>query len=132
MSDIASKPELKSSDRAEPVDTLSIRGKDIAWVHEARTFFSRLRGLHSFLPLGHKEGLIIRPCNAVHTMTMRNRIDILFVDRNGKILKAESVQRFRFKRCSGASAVVEMSEGSIKSMGIVVGDVLQRRNGAWA
>jgi len=122
---------IKRRDRAQPVERLSILGKNVVRAFEANSFFSRLRGLHAFLPLGEDEALIIRPCNAVHTMTMRNKIDVVFVDHAGAVLRAVTVPPLRFKRCSSACAVVEMSEGMIEKMGIVDGDVLVRQHGAW-
>lgn len=123
--------DVKRNDDTHAVDILSISGKFIVRAFEANTFLGRLRGLHAFLPLGDEEALIIQPCNAVHTMTMRSQIDVVFVDQTGKVLSTDSVPPLRIKRCAGASAVVEMSAGMIEKMSIVNGDVLVRQNGNW-
>jgi uncharacterized membrane protein (UPF0127 family) len=57
-------------------------------VTEAKSFLERLRGLmyRSSLPEGH--GLLIEPCNSIHTFGMRFAIDVLFLDAANCILKA--------------------------------------------
>lgn len=131
MSVLPNRVDAFNDKRAQTTDRLSISGKVVVNVFEANTFVSRLRGLHRYLPLAEDEGLIIRPCNAVHTMTMPNVIDVVFVDKNGTVLKAESVPPRRFIRSGKASAVIEMAEGAIDRMGLVVGDVLNRQYGVW-
>jgi len=128
---IADMREFKRSNQMQAVDTVTISGKFIVKAFEANTFLGRLRGLHAFLPLGDEEALIIQPCNAVHTMTMRSQIDVVFVDQAGKVLRVETVPPLRIKRCAGANAVVEMSAGMIEKMSIVNGDVLVRQKGLW-
>lgn len=110
---------------------LSIKGKSSIEAFEATTFLSRLRGLHAFLPLGAQQGLVISPCNAIHTMTMRSAIDVLFINRKGAVIKTQTVPPMRFIRCAGANAVLEMSEGSVTAMNIEIGDVLVKEHGTW-
>ena len=71
----------------------------------------RMRGLLGRpLPLG--QGLLIRPCNMVHTWGMRYPIDVVFVSRQGVILKlCPDVARKRFRGCLGAHAVIELPAG---------------------
>lgn len=56
----------------------------------ANSFFRRLIGLmgRPFLKAG--EGLILKPCNSIHTFFMRFPIDAAFVDRENKIVKIYS------------------------------------------
>ena len=56
------------------------------WI--ARTAPERMRGLlgRSGLPAG--EALLIERCNGVHTFGMQFAIDVLFLDRDGTVLKA--------------------------------------------
>ena len=49
----------------------------------------------------------IVPCNSIHTFFMAFAIDVIFVDREGFVLKAKNVPPFRLFSCSGAWAVVE-------------------------
>lgn len=129
---IATKPNhVCHKSRANLSSDIAILGKANIKVFEAKTFFSRLRGLHEYLPLQMNEGLIIRPCNAVHTMTMSDSIDVVFFDNAGVVLRAETVAPFRFVRCKGAASVLEMSEGSLERLNIVIGDLFVRESGTW-
>lgn len=50
------------------------------------TYFKRLRGLMG-LDVDKESGVIILPCNSIHTMFMKEPIDVLFLDDNGIIIK---------------------------------------------
>jgi len=98
---------------------------------EANGFFQRLKGLHAYLPLQNNEALVIKACNAIHTMSMKSRIDVMFVNKEGCVIKALTVPPYRFVRCSKACSVIEMCSGTIEKIGIEVGDTLEREHGRW-
>jgi uncharacterized membrane protein (UPF0127 family) len=52
----------------------------------ADSFFSRLRGWLFRHPPHPEEGLWIEPCHAVHTVGMRHAIDLVFLDRDGRVM----------------------------------------------
>jgi len=86
---------------------------------------ARKRGLlgRDGLPEGH--AVVIAPCNAVHTFGMRFPIDILFVARDGRVVKVRrAVPRRRLAAAWGAFAVVELTAGALEASGTVAGDVL--------
>lgn len=61
----------------------SDEGKQLP-VAEANTFMKRFLGL-----MGRKEsyyGLLLDPCNSVHTCFMRFNLDVLFLDRDNRIV----------------------------------------------
>ena len=53
----------------------------------ALSYGGRLRGLLGRPPLRIGEGMLISPCNGVHTFFMRYPIDVLFLDERGRILE---------------------------------------------
>jgi len=53
----------------------------------ASTVLTRLRGLLGRQPLNQGEGILLRPCNLVHTVGMRYPIDVVFLRRDGLVLK---------------------------------------------
>ncbi|HOX54305.1 MAG: DUF192 domain-containing protein [Candidatus Omnitrophica bacterium] len=62
----------------------------------AESFFSRLKGLLGRGSLAESEALIISPCNAIHTFFMRFSIDVLFLDKAGKVVALkEKILPFR-------------------------------------
>ena len=72
------------------------------------------------------EGLWIGGCNAVHTLGMRATIDLVFLDRDGRVLKIETgVAPGRLAvSCRGAKTVVELGAGSRAGSDVAVGDRL--------
>jgi len=53
----------------------------------ADSFFSRLQGLLGKDGLARGEGLILKPCDSIHTFFMRFAIDVVFVDRNNRVIR---------------------------------------------
>ncbi len=49
--------------------------------------FKRMRGLLGKKALCTGQSIILEPCNSVHTLFMRFVIDIIFVDKNYKVIK---------------------------------------------
>jgi uncharacterized membrane protein (UPF0127 family) len=53
----------------------------------ADTFWPRMRGLMGKKYLKEDEGILLKPCNAVHMMFMRFPIDVIFLDRDFVVVK---------------------------------------------
>ncbi len=54
-----------------------------------KTFFSRFKGL-MFREEG-EYGMLLSPCNSIHTLFMRYNLDAIFLDSNNRII---SIKRF--------------------------------------
>ena len=69
---------------------------------------SRLLGL-ALLPRERAgQGLLIPRCRSVHTLGMRFRLDLVFMDADGRVVELRrAVPPGRFVRCPGAMAVLE-------------------------
>jgi uncharacterized membrane protein (UPF0127 family) len=94
----------------------------------ARTFWTRAKGLlgRSGLPPG--EALMFPGCHAVHTMGMRFPIDLVFVDKDWRVVALQPMVRpgrFMVGPVRGAWGVVEMASGTVAENGLEVGDQLQ-------
>jgi uncharacterized membrane protein (UPF0127 family) len=95
----------------------------------ARGFLARARGLLGRNGLGEGEGLILRPCNSVHMFFMRFPIDVVFLDRRGRVvglswhLPPGAVSRLY----SRAAQAVELPAGTLGRTGTNLGDVLEFR-----
>jgi uncharacterized protein len=86
---------------------------------------TRNRGLlgRDGLPAGH--ALIIAPSNMVHTFFMRFPIDILFVSRDGTVLKASrNVPAWRLVGTLRGFAVIELRAGALSESQTQRGDRL--------
>ena len=93
----------------------------------AGNMLERIKGLlgkKEFLP---GEALILEPCNSVHTFFMRFPIDLLFVDRNYRIVK--SLPGFAPNKVSWiywkSRLVIELPSGTLKQAQTLDSDQLQ-------
>jgi len=96
-------------------------------VHEltvAATVFSRAMGLLGRTSLPQGEGLLIRPCNGIHSFFMKFPIDVIFLDGDNRViatledLQPQRVTRLRF-RCR---SVLELPAGTIRQSNTAIGN----------
>ncbi|MBI3667230.1 MAG: DUF192 domain-containing protein [Acidobacteria bacterium] len=95
-------------------------------IERADTSKSRRTGLLERTGLAKGEGLWIIPCEAIHTFFMRFDIDVLFLDRKKRVVKA--VPRLRPWRLAFSwrgRTVLELPAGTIEETGTAPGDVLE-------
>jgi uncharacterized protein len=91
----------------------------------AHRMWPRMRGLLGKRGLESGEGLLIRPAPSIHTFFMRFPIDVVFLSRQGEVLKvAERVPPWRARSCRHSYAVLELAAGEAGRRGIAVGDRL--------
>lgn len=62
-------------------------GKALARIRVADRFFRRLKGLMGEKDI--KEGLLLHPCAQIHTYFMREPIDVIYLDKHGRVLSVE-------------------------------------------
>ena len=93
----------------------------------ANGWFTRLRGLIGRRALGSGEGMVIEPCSSIHTFFMAFPIDVLFVDKDQRVIKAApAVPAWRVGPiAAGARYVVEVPAGTLAASGTAVGDELE-------
>ena len=78
----------------------------------ARSFRERRRGLAKMTPLPAGYGLRILKCNSIHTVGMRFALDLVWLSRDGRVLRIDhNVGRWRMKLCVRARSVVETAAG---------------------
>ena len=76
---------------------------------------SRRRGLLGRKSLPERHALVIAPCNAVHTCFMRFPIDVLFVARDGRVLKiVNRIGAWRVTASLRAFAAIEFRAGTLR------------------
>ena len=84
---------------------------------------SRKKGLLGRDSLPEGMALLIAPTNAVHTFFMRFAIDIVFVARDGRVVKVRrAVPAWRIAAAWGGYAVIELAAGGAQRAGIEPGD----------
>ncbi|WP_211471243.1 DUF192 domain-containing protein [Collimonas humicola] len=99
---------------------------DMLDIRIARYFWSRAIGLLGTRSLSDRQGLLIVPCNSVHTFFMLFAIDVVFIDRAGKISRI--VEQMRPWRFAGAKAhsCLELNAGNAARLGLQVGQCLSQ------
>jgi uncharacterized protein len=91
----------------------------------ADSFLTRLRGLLGRHELPSGEGLLISPCSSIHTWFMRFPIDVVFLERDLRVVGvAADVRPWRLRWRKGARQVLELAAGEAAARGIHVGDRL--------
>ncbi len=92
----------------------------------ANTPLKRMKGLLGRKSLEDKEALVIKPCNSIHTFFMNFPIDVLFVDKENKIVKIMiGLQPFRLSPvCRFSSYVIELPVGAVSANKAETGDLI--------
>lgn len=92
----------------------------------ADTYFKRLKGLMFKKNLAYNEGLIITPCNSIHMFFMKFPLDVLFVDKENRVvgvlegIKPWWISKVFFR----ANYVIELPYGTIERLKLSEGDIL--------
>jgi uncharacterized membrane protein (UPF0127 family) len=86
---------------------------------------TRIKGLLGRGELPRGDGLLIRPTSGVHTAFMRFPIDVVFLDRDGRVLEVrEEVRPWKAVARRGARMALELPAGEAARQEIAAGDVL--------
>ena len=94
-------------------------------VEVARSFSQRLVGLLGRRGLAADSGLLITPCNNIHTAFLRFAIDAVFVDQNATVVAVcHELRPFRVAIARHARACLELSSGNAAALGIEIGQCL--------
>jgi len=94
-------------------------------VEIADTRATRNRGLLGRDRLEPGSALVISPCLAVHTAFMRFAIDVVFVDRDGCVVRiVRDLAPWRMAASWRAQRVIELPAGELHARDVRVGDRL--------
>ena len=109
--------------------TVSLRTLDDRVVCErclvADSSWTRMRGLLGRRGLESGEGLLLRPAGSVHTFFMRFRIDVVFLSREGEVLKVvQALPPWRMAVARRAKVALELAGDEAERRGIEVGSRL--------
>lgn len=95
-------------------------------VENANHFFKRFMGLMYRRDMADNHGLLLTPCNEIHTFGMRFDIDTITLSKDNVILfidKSVPPNKARRKIKNGYK-VLELCAGKADKLGLSVGDVL--------
>lgn len=92
----------------------------------ADKFISRLKGLLGKDNLREGQGLKIEPCSSIHTMGMKFPIDVVFVNKDHKIVHIiKDMKPYRLSPIIPKSFyVIETFGGTISNENLEIGDLI--------
>jgi len=111
-----------------------VRARNAARGHElgnrigvADSWWLRLRGLGGRAGLMPGEGLLLRPCKAVHMRGMKFPLDVAFLDAGNRVVASYRwLEPGTWTRWhSGARAALELPAGTLSATGTEDGDVVE-------
>lgn len=93
-------------------------------VKKARGWFERMLGLIPRRRVDPREGLWFDDCGAIHTVGMHAEIDVVFLDKEFRVLRTLCAvpQNKLLIACRGAESVLELGAGALTRSDILVGD----------
>lgn len=90
----------------------------------AGSTLARMKGLLGKKGMAAGEALLIKPCKGVHTVGMKFPIDVLFLDKENRVLSMR--KNLRPNRATAfylkAAAVLELPAGTLQNTGTEAGD----------
>jgi uncharacterized membrane protein (UPF0127 family) len=95
-------------------------------IRVADTWWRRAIGQLGTREFAKPDGLWIAPCGSVHTMAMRYAIDVVYVSRDGRLLRiVDSLRPWRMSACARAQATLELPSGVARELRLAPGDKLR-------
>ncbi len=96
-------------------------------VRRATGWWERLAGLMGRRQVSPEEGLWFDRCWAIHTVGVRALLDVLFLDRAGRVVDiCVGVTPMRLAvTCPRAYSVLELGHGAVGAHDVLVGDRVQ-------
>lgn len=97
------------------------------YIEDASNFYRRFMGLMYRKSIPENHGLLLTPCNEIHTFGMRFDIDTVTLSRENEVLfidVAVKPNKVR-KRVEGGYRVLELNSNMAEAFSIAVGDKLE-------
>jgi uncharacterized protein len=91
--------------------------------------WSRLKGLMGQAALAEDTGLLLQPCNSIHSFFMRFTFDAVFLDKTNTIVGlVHAMPPWRVSKLyPNAKATLELPAGSIERLKLALGQTLRQQ-----
>ncbi len=101
----------------------------LSQVYLTETATERMTGLLGTKMLDQNSGLLIHPCNSVHTLFMKYSIDVIYLDKNNVIKKIVChLKPWNFSWCFKSKTTLELAAGAAKKLNLKTGQKLIWKN----
>ena len=99
------------------IKVLKYKGETIINAFIADSYVKRLLG-YMFRKKPHHNAILLKPCNSIHTFSMKFNIDVLFLDEHLQVIKKIENLRPRkvVSKVIGAKMVIEATEGTFNNI----------------
>ena len=96
-------------------------------VEVANNFFKRFMGLMYRKSLDDNQGLLLEPCNQIHTFGMKFPIDTITISRDNKVIYIDNqVEPGKVRPLvKNGKKVLELVSGTAKEFGLELGDEIE-------
>jgi uncharacterized membrane protein (UPF0127 family) len=96
-------------------------------VTKASGWYERMVGLIPRKRVDPSEGVWFEDCSIIHTIGMHTRIDVIFLDKEQRVLRTVcAVAQNRIALgCYGAQSVIELGSGTLDQCDVLLGDRLE-------
>ncbi len=92
-------------------------------VNISHSYWQRLKGWMFKKTISDSDALWIEPCNSIHTFFMHFTIDVVFISKQGQVLRCcEHLAPWSGRVSLSALSVLELNAGTIEKLNIKVGD----------
>lgn len=93
----------------------------------AVSLWQRMQGLLGRTDFLANEGLILQPCSSIHTFFMHFPIDVLFLNKNMRVIKQiQNMPPFRLSTIVWTSCLaIELPAGTIQQTNTQKGDIIE-------
>ena len=125
MQEVFLRPLLRSGPPSwlQNVRNQQVLARRLITAFDSRSRRSGLLGRERF---DDDHAMIIAPSNAIHTFFMRFPIDVAFVTRGGRVVKAcHAVKPWRIAGAFRAFAAIELPAGTLRRSETIAGDILE-------
>lgn len=97
-------------------------------IEVARSHWERMRGLLGRDGLTPGGGMRFNGTNSIHMAFMRFAIDVLYLDRTGRVVKlVYDLPPWRFSAARRAKVTVELPAGALRALDVRIGDQIEAR-----
>ena len=119
-------PGLTGADKMNQEKTIDEKRQIVNHIIHANTFTRRLKGLMGTKALPEDTGLLLEPCNSVHTWHMKYPIDVIYLNSQDQVLHIEPSMPPNTwgKRVKNAAKVLEINAGLAAELKIQTGDII--------
>ena len=91
----------------------------------ADNFFSRLVGFMFRKNIDKDEAIIFYNAPSIHTFFMYVPIDIVFLDKNMRVIKTKTLKPLRLAFCKNSFVTIELKENKVSETSTEKGDLIE-------